>query len=432
MEMNYTIRKLLLVLSGIFFLLPLSSSAKSATSKHYDINWSININQRRDSIRHTLFNLGLISNIQEQRGLGVNVLYSAVHNQMNGLQFAGILSYASNMNGAQVGGLANLVKNNANGLMLSGLVNAVSRETKGIQIAGLTNISGEYFNGLALAGLMNVSADTFYGIQLSALLNANAKELRGLQISLLSNLGTDMKGFQWSMISNIAANEIRGVQLAGVANIAVNTDKAIQFSSLTNVCMDNMKGVQLALGNYAENVKGVQIGLLNLSTGKVKGWQIGVVNHSKDTTAHKIGLVNVTPKTRIQALAFGGNTSKINVAVRFKNKRNYSILGLGTHYLDMNDDFSGCLFYRTGIYFPLKKHFEISGDLGYFHIENFEDENADVPDRMYSLQARVNLSYQIIPKLGVFASTGFAMTRYYKKNKLFENKGIIECGIILF
>ena len=422
----------LTVLIIICLAFPTFLTAKHNTSRKRDINWSININKQQDSLRTTLFNLGLISNLHEQKGLGINLFYGAVHQHMYGFQLAGFLSYSNYASGVQVGGFANIIKQDVSGIMLSGLMNATGGVTKGLQIAGITNISGKQFDGLSLAGIMNVSAEELNGLQLSGILNASGKRLNGVQLSILSNVGADVVGVQSSMISNIAAERIKGLQLAGVANIAFNMYKACQVSSLTNICLDDMDGFQFALGNYAENVKGAQIGLLNLSTGKVNGWQIGIVNHSKDTVAHKIGLVNVTPKTRIQAMVFGSNTSKINVAVRFKNRTNYSILGLGTHYFDMNDDFSGCVFYRTGLYFPIKKKFEISGDLGYFHIENFEDETIEVPDRLYSIQARLNLSYRILRKLSIFASTGYAMTRFYKKNKLFENKGIIEGGIILF
>ena len=430
--MNRVAGKILAVALGLCTLISYPSLAKTASSKGREMNWSINITKKQDSLKLTLFNLGIISNIQNQRGLGINVLHGAVHAKMSGFQFSGLLSYAATMNGLQLGGLANFVKYDANGVMFSGLVNANGGRMRGIQLSGLTNISGNRFDGLALSGLMNVSTDVLNGMQLSTLLNVSGKDLHGVQTSLLSNVGSDIKGVQASLISNITANSITGLQLGGVANIAFNTNKALQLSTLTNVCLSTMHGMQFALGNYAENVQGMQLGLVNLSTGKVDGWQVGIVNHSKDTTAHKIGLVNITPRTRIQAMIFGSNTSKINVAVRFKNRQNYSILGIGTHYFDMNDDFSGCLFYRTGLYYPLFNKFELSGDLGYFHIENFENDHDKTPERLYSLQARVNLSYQLFRKLSIFATTGYAMTRHYKKNKLFENKGIIEFGVILF
>lgn len=263
-------------------------------------------------------------------------------------------------------------------------------------------------------------------------MNTNGKQMNGVQLSLVGNVGADVSGTQVCMITNIVTHGITGIQVAGVANIAVNLENAVQLSMLTNVTTDTMKGVQIGFGNYANHIEGAQIGLLNISTGHVHGWQVGIVNHSTDTVSHKVGLVNINPKTKIQAMLFGSNTSKFNVAVRFKNRTNYSILGLGTHYFDLDDDFSGCVFYRTGLYFPLKKKFEISTDLGYYHIENFENKEADTPDRLYSIQGRVNLSYRILPKLSIFASTGYAMTRYYQKNRLFDNRGIIEGGIILF
>ena len=87
---------------------------------------------------------------------------------------------------------------------------------------------------------------------------------------------------------------------------------------------------------------------------------------------------------------------------------------------------------RAGLHYPIAGNLEISGDLGYFHIENFENEDAETPERMYSLQARVNLEYKIRPKFSIFASGGYGMTRYYDKNKFYEKKPIIEIGVVLF
>ena len=190
--------------------------------------------------------------------------------------------------------------------------------------------------------------------------------------------------------------------------------------------------MQFAPGNYAGEVSGAQIGLLNLCGGNVKGIQIGIINHSKDTTAHKLGLVNITPKTRIQMMLFAGNTSKLNAAVRFKNRRSYTMLGIGTHYLDLNDKFFGLCVLPCRSLLSIASKLELSGDLGYFHIENFENEDAETPERMYSLQARINLEYKFKSRISFFASGGYGMTRYYDKNKFYEKKPIFEAGVILF
>ena len=383
--MNRYLYTILLFVVALFASFSLCTYAQEPHSGGRGINWSLNISHQKDSLRTTYANMGLLTNIQAQKGVGLNLVSSIVRQEMRGVQIAGVMNYTG-------------------------------REACGMQIGGLSNIARYDMDGLMIGGLMNSCGGTF----------------RGAQMSLLCNVGVDIRGVQYALICNIAAQQIRGVQLSGVVNIAVNTDRALQLSSLSNVCLGNMKGVQFSLGNYAENVRGAQIGMFNISTGQVDGWQIGIINHSKDTTGHKLGLVNINPRTKIQAMFFGGNTSKINAAIRFKNRLNYNILGIGTHYLDLNDKFSGCLFYRTGLYMPLCRRLELSSDLGYYHIENFENSDVEIPERMYSLQGRVNLEYKPWKKLAFIASTGYSMTRYYKKNKFFRKEAIVELGIVLF
>lgn len=428
-------------------------------------NISVNISGKKDSVKTTFVNVGLLTNIYRQQGVGINALSSVVQTDMKGVQVAGLANIAGgNASGLQISGIANIAGRNANGIMFSGLMNVSGNSSNGIQISGLGNIAGKDSRGVAIGGLMNLAGDNAQGVQIgglanivgkkqngvavSALMNVSGNDMHGAQvsgilnisggkatgaqISAIGNVGVNVNGLQLSTISNIAAGEIKGLQMCGAVNIAVKTENALQFAGLTNVCQGKLRGIQFAPGNYAGEVSGAQIGLLNLCGGKIKGVQIGIINHSKDTTAHKIGLVNINPKTRIQLMLFGGNTSKLNAAVRFKNRYTYTMLGGGTHYLDLNDKFSGCVFYRAGLYYPIAKNLEISGDLGYFHVENFENEDDETPQRMYSLQARVNLEYHIQPKFALFASGGYGMTRYYDKNKFYEKKPIIEIGVILF
>ncbi len=271
-----------------------------------------------------------------------------------------------------------------------------------------------------------------HGMGINAVFNIVRHDMKGLQFGGLANIAHDVKGIQLSAISNMASGEIKGMQLSAVSNIAVSTKHGLQLSGIANVCTRKMQGIQMAYGNYAGEVRGMQIGLLNMCSGEVKGMQIGLINYSKDSTAHKLGLVSITPLTRIQMMAFIGNTSKLNLAVRFKNRYTYTLLGGGTHYLDLNEKFSGCLYYRAGTFFPLTRKMELSGDLGFFHIENFENESAETPERMYSLQGRINLEYKLNSKLSLFASGGYGVTRYYDKNRYYERKLIFEAGVILF
>ncbi len=270
------------------------------------------------------------------------------------------------------------------------------------------------------------------GVGVNAIFNLAKRDAKGLQLGGLANTAHNVKGAQISAISNMASGTVTGLQLSAITNTAVATHRGLQLSGIANVTTRKMRGVQMAYGNYAGEVNGLQLGLLNICGGEVKGIQIGLVNCSKDTTAHKLGLVSITPQTRIQMMTFLGNTCKTNLAVRFKNRYTYTILGGGTHYLDLNDKFSGSLFYRAGTFLPLTSRLELSGDLGFFHIENFENESMETPERMYSLQARVNLEYKLRPKFSLFASGGYGVTRYYDENRNYERKPIFEAGILLF
>ena len=284
---------------------------------------------------------------------------------------------------------------------------------------------------LSIPGLL-WSANTMRGAQVSLISSSAHERLLGVQLSGISNYAHSGKGVQMALFNNVAGVGFSGVQMSGVSNVALNIRKGLQMSALLNVAEGDMRGLQVAMYNYADNMNGSQIGFINVCVHHPKGVQIGIVNISQDTIAHKIGLVNVNPKTRIQLMAYAGNASAINTAVRFRNTSTYYILGIGTHYLGLDRHCSGALFYRIGQYFSLTPKLSISGDAGYYHIETFQEHRPDVPERLFSLQGRLNLDYQLWHKVGLFVSTGYGNTRYYYKDRLYKHEFILEGGITLF
>ena len=97
--------------------------------------------------------------------------------------------------------------------------------------------------------------------------------------------------------------------------------------------------------------------------------------------------------------------------------------------MGLDKDFSGAIYYRLGQYFTLSPRWTISGDVGFFHIETFQHETDSRPERLYSLQARLNADYQINRTLSAFASVGYGTTRYYNKNREYRTRPIVEAGI---
>ena len=253
----------------------------------------------------------------------------------------------------------------------------------------------------------------------------------GLVSSMTSNVenGVQMSGF-----INISTERIHGLQLGAFANMTKNMEKGVQMSGLLNVASGETRGLQMGAVNVADSLNGTQIGILNMANIHHKGWQVGILNITNDTMPHKIGLVNINPNTRIDYMLYGGTSTKINMAMRFRNRSTYNIIGGGTHYMGLNKKFSGSLFYRIGQFLPLSPKWTISGDLGFYHIETFEDnkdgnDNNDKPERLFSIQARVNADYQINKRLSAFASVGWGDTRYYHKARRYRNRPLFEIGV---
>ena len=277
----------------------------------------------------------------------------------------------------------------------------------------------------AMMAVMSVKAQNFpVGIV------SGQDSVKGFQLGLISSVATDGGyGVQLSGVSNTSAHTFNGLQLSGVTNITNGMERGLQLSGLLNVSSAMMAGWQLGAFNYTDSLNGAQIGLLNIARKRPKGWQVGLINISYDSIGHKVGLVNVNPMTDIDIMLYGGSSTKANIAIRYRNKSTYNIIGVGTHFMGLDSKFSGAVFYRLGQYVQLTPKLSLSGDIGYYHVETFEKNSNDKPERLYSLQARLNADYQISRKFGAFASVGWGLTRYYDHSETYRNRPLVEVGL---
>lgn len=363
----------------------------SAQNKSAGINlslWKDICTQPHDSTQTTYVNIGLLSTMNRLNGVGINALGSVVHGDMNGVQITGLANLAGGtMRGVQFAGISNISGNNTLGLSAAGLVNITGDGSKGVVITGLTNIGGDNNSGVMLSGFMNVTGNMASGLQLSGAANITGQAFNGVMTSGLLN---------------VVGEHMNGLQMAGLANITGN----------------KLNGVQVGAFNYATNVRGLQIGLVNYYQKEMKGFQLG--------------LVNANPDTRVQMMMYGGNATPANIGVRFKNNLFYTIVGVGSFYQDLNDKFSISASYRAGMSFSIYKGLSISGDLGYQHIEACSNKDEVIPRRLYALQARANVEYQLTKKFGIFATGGYGLTRFYNRSSNYDKGAIIEAGIVIF
>ena len=219
---------------------------------------------------------------------------------------------------------------------------------RGLQLNVFSSISRKEMRGVSIAGLISSAKQNAYGVQMSGFISAVNGNMRGVQISGVSNIAKRMNGVQISGLGNSTTTPFRGVQLSGITNVAMGVRRGMQIAGMANICSSYMRGIQIGGYNYADSLNGWQIGIVNSCYSHPRGWQVGIINYSRDTKVHKLGLVNVNPLTRVDLMTYMGTSSKLNMAVRFRNRSTYNIIGVGTHYMGFDEDFSGAVFYRIG------------------------------------------------------------------------------------
>lgn len=186
---------------------------------------------------------------------------------------------------------------------LGGLFNITKTNVKYVQAAGLLNLVGGDVRGLQMAGLHNHVLDTVNGVQAAGISNYVKGKFTGLQ----------MGG-----VYNHAVDTVRGMQLAGVANFSKQQTAGFQMAGVGNVANRNMKGVQLAgVFNYAKHLKGVQIGLINVSDSS-DGYSIGLLNFVRKNGYHKINIST-------------NEVTQLNAAIRTGSRKLYSAIHAGVN-----------------------------------------------------------------------------------------------------
>lgn len=169
------------------------------------------------------------------------------------------------------------------GAELAGIANVVRKDVVGFQAAGIANAVGNNVRGIQAAGIANATKNDVTGVQFGGIANAAGGYLQGAQFAGIANFNQGaVKGAQIAGHVNYADKHVIGVQLSGLANYAGNDVNGAQVSGLANYSGGEVTGLQLSpLFNYSKTLNGVQIGLVNVSSAYKKGVAIGLLNFVK-------------------------------------------------------------------------------------------------------------------------------------------------------
>ncbi|MEO8582984.1 MAG: STN and carboxypeptidase regulatory-like domain-containing protein [Flavitalea sp.] len=129
------------------------------------------------------------------------------------------------------------------------------------------NLFGGYSggtDGFELGGVFNIDRKSVRAAQIGGLFNVVGEKVEGLQIAGLSNtvLG-NVKGLQIGGLTNFTKGSTDGMQIAGIANISTKSVKGLQIGGILNYTR-RLKGVQIGLINISDTSDGIAIGLINI------------------------------------------------------------------------------------------------------------------------------------------------------------------------
>lgn len=183
--------------------------------------------------------------------------------------------YAGGVQGAEIGGVYNLLKGDMNGFQVAGFVNTGQGSVTGGQISGFCNITSADVKGLQLSGFTNVVTGDVAAAQITGFANVTNGSATGIQIAGFSNYaGSVPSGVQISGFSNVSKSDTKGGQIAGFSNVSNGDLNGIQISGFVNYAK-NVKGAQIGFINIADSVKGVSLGFLSIVKKGYRTFEIG-------------------------------------------------------------------------------------------------------------------------------------------------------------
>lgn len=199
--------------------------------------------------------------------------------RLNGVQ-AGLAAVVASerLAGVSVGGLAVVSEGERYGISVAGLASVSERNAAGVGVAGLAVVSEGRLTGLHAAGLATVAEGDLVGIHFGGLAAVSEGGMRGIGIGGLAVVseGT-LSGIA---VGGLAAAGERGLSGIGVAGLAVVSDA-------------ETRGIAVALGATGENdLRGLGVATYNRYRGVQRGLTIGVFNWASELRGVQIGLLN--------------------------------------------------------------------------------------------------------------------------------------------
>ncbi len=306
--------------------------------------------------------------------------------------------YTAGVDGVEIGGLFNISKKDVRYLQMATTFNAVSGHFTGVQIVGIYNQVMDSLVGVQMSGFGGWTKGNLRGVQMAGIFNKVSGNLKGVQISGGGNITKgDIDGGQISGIFNKSGMQMHGFQISGGVNIGNEKVSGPQISGIGNISKKETNGLQLSsLFNYTKNLKGVQVGIVNLAD---------------SSSGYSLGLLNIVKNGKGTIAVYGNELLPLNIAWKSGSKKLYNIFTVGSSV-------GGSKAYTFG--FGIGREFKINKNLT-LNTE-ITDQNIylgtwkNLPT-LYRFQTGLNIKLS----KSISLSAGPAFSMFYSEQKEFKN-----------
>lgn len=229
------------------------------------------------------------------RGIALSPIAVVSRGNSYGAAVAGLGAVAEgNMHGLNAAGLGTVAQGNMVGINLSGLGTVAQRDMRGINAAGLATVSQGDMAGISVAGLANVAQEDMTGLNLGGLANVAQGRLRGINLAGLALVGSG--GISGLNLAGLAIASGRApISGLNLALGAIETDGPVRWLSFAGYKVDspNVQGLSInPIRLEAVDLTGVALGGYNRVEGVQRGLTIGIFNWARELRGVQIGLLN--------------------------------------------------------------------------------------------------------------------------------------------
>jgi hypothetical protein len=245
-------------------------------------------------------------------GAGLAPIVLGAGRHINGIYVAGVGAGAGgNVRGVAIGGIGAGGGEEASGILVGGLGAGAGGRATGLVLGGLGAGAGEDARGLVIGGLGAGAGENMTGITVGLIGAGAGGSARGLLAGGVgAGAGNSVQGVALSLGAVGAGNSMDGIAVGGLAAGAGNRLRGLTAGGL-GAGASTVEGVMIGgLGAGAENLTGASIagGYVRLEGGvlrgaSVAGWNdirgrqrgltIGLYNYARDLAGIQIGLLNV-------------------------------------------------------------------------------------------------------------------------------------------